>query len=146
MRTAIQDIHESGYIFRVSAPRESIVGLAEELLNEIRAEAMGNMQRAQDVVVAEVKNTLSREAAKPARPNEPPRQISGDLARSWKRGRRSWRKKKTELRGSIESKHPAAAPLEFGAFRSMGIRPHPYYRPSLAKVADEVGEIMVGLR
>lgn len=146
MRTTIDDIMVSGYSFRVTAPRESIEGLAEELLAEIRATAMQNMQRAQDVVVAEVRRTLGREAARPARPNQPPRQITGELDRSWKRGRRSWRKRKTELRGAVESKHPAAAALEFGAFKSMGIRPHPYYRPALARVADEVGEIMVGLR
>lgn len=145
MRTTIQDVQASGYIFRVTAP-DDVRGLAEELLDEVRATAMQNMQRAQDRVVAEVKRTLGRSADRPARPGEPPRQVSGDLAVSWKRGRRSWRQKKTVLRGAVESKHPAAGALEFGALRTMGIRPHPYYRPALAKIADEVGELMAGTR
>jgi hypothetical protein len=135
-RTTIQDVMESGYRFRVTEQRETVEGLADDLLDEARAGAEQRMSDGQDLLLRELRTTLGYPGGgEPSRTNEPPRYQSGDLHDSWKKSKPRWIKKGLILRGSLYSRHPAAGPLEFGALRALGIAPRPYYRPTLARIA-----------
>jgi hypothetical protein len=120
------------------------------------------MKRALEFVVAEVKKTLDRVAGRePSRPGDPPARVTGKLRDSWKVGRTRWERGRTIYTGYYESRHPAAGRLEFGddptgkgyvlhlsrrAKREVkgGIAARPYIRPTLARIADKVDEILLG--
>lgn len=129
--------------FRVVAHRDDISGLGEDVLDAIRDEAYENIQIGQALVVDQVRVTLDRQASEPAGPGEPPRKIGGGLQQSWKTGRFGWRNRvKTIMQGAVESNHPAAGALEYGSPRQ-GIDPHPYYRPTIARIASDLEGVLL---
>lgn len=127
---------------RVVGARSDIAGLGENLLDALRDEAWENIQIGQALVADEWRRTLGRVAAEPAQPGEPPRKVGGDLQASVKPGRKGWANRaKTIMRGAIESKHPAAGALEYGAPR-LGIQPHPHYRPTIARIRTDLEGVL----
>lgn len=134
-----------GIRFRVVAHRDDLKGLSEDLLDAVRDEAYENIQIGQSLVVDQARVTLGRVSPVAAAPGEPPRKIGGELQASVKPGRFGWRNRdKTIMQGAIESKHPAAGPLEFGSPRQ-GIEPHPWYRATIARIGTDLeGVLLMG--
>lgn len=164
--TTATGIKESGWSFIVGS-EDDFSTFTEDMLREMRAGAVQRMNRALDFYVAEIRKTLGRVSRRQTRnfawesgrsvaagAGEPPHRITGDLQRSWVRGTVRWSMLRTVLTGSVESRHPAAGLFEFitakGALkpnrrgRIIGIRPHPYIRPTLARIADRLEAILVG--
>jgi hypothetical protein len=114
-------------------------GLSEELLDGLRAAATEVMPRMQETVVAGVRETLGRVLTGPAGAGEPPRKVEGDLQRSVEAGVVAWTLDRLRLRGSIMVMHPSGGRLEFGG---LGIHPHPYYRPTIARLAPDLDRMV----
>lgn len=128
--------------FRVVANRDDVTGMDEDLLDALRDEAQENIIIGQGLVVDEVRKTLGRVSATPAAAGEAPRRLGGELQGSWKPGRKGWANKdQTVMRGAIESKHPGAAALEYGA-PEVGIQAHPYYRPTVARISRDLEGVL----
>ena len=155
-RTSLASIEESGWSFSVVRDEyRDIELLADEWLEVERNDAVENMKRAQRLARDEWKKTLGRHAAQPSRANQPPRKVSGALQKGVKLGRRRWKTRDGRnsskrrgllLEGRVQNTHPAAGPLEFGAIRRLGFGPRPHWRPTLRRIADELGEILAGVR
>ncbi|MFW6012479.1 MAG: hypothetical protein ACOC92_02085 [bacterium] len=122
---------------------EGLGGMADGLLEELKQDTQSRMPAAQELGLQEIRRTLARARARPARPGEPPRRISGDLMRSWRAGR--VRASNRSVRGELESDHDAAGALEWGAPR-LGIEAHPYVRPTFARIQPQVERILMGGR
>jgi hypothetical protein len=156
VRTSLASIEESGWSFTVVREEyRDIELLADEWLDAERDSAVENMKLAQRLARDEWKKTLGRQAAQPSRANQPPRKISGALQRGVKLGRRRWKTRDGRntskrrgllLEGRVQNTHPAAGPLEFGAIRRLGFGPRPHWRPTLRRIADELGDILAGVR
>lgn len=133
----------AGIRFRVVMPRDDITGLSENLLDAVRDEAQENIRIGQGLVVDEVRKTLGRISAQPAAPGESPRKLVGELQESWVPGPARWRNKdQTIMQGAVQSKHPAAGALEYGA-QDHGIHPHPYYRPTIARISRDLEGVLI---
>ena len=143
-RTTIASIEESGWSYRVVRDFDDVERLGDEWLVAERKAANEKMKLAQRLVRDEVRKTLGRMLSRPSRANEPPRAITQALMKSWKLGSRRWNRDKSMLVGKVQSAHPAAGPLEFGAVRSLGFGPRPYYRITLARIADRLGDLLEG--
>lgn len=132
-----------GVRFRVVAKRDDISGLSENMLDALRDEAWENIQIGQALVADAWRSTLGRVSPQPAGPGEPPRRVGGELQASVKTGRKGWANKaQTIMRGAVESNHPGAGALEFGAPRS-GIQAHPHYRPTIARIARDLEGVLL---
>lgn len=170
--TTKQGISVSGASLVIAAePNDALERLDVDWMEEERAAAPARMLAALRVYVAEVRKTLDRVATRQTRfswvtqgsaaPGDPPGRITGELRDSWKVGRRSWTRDRTVYTGRIESTHPAAGRLEWGddptnkgfvlhlsrRFKrevKEGIKPHPYIRPTLARIADRLERILTG--
>lgn len=151
-RTTVAQIRESGWSFRVVSEHDDFASFTEEMLEDMRAGAVERMERAKAFVVSEVKRTLDRIYPmptigalkfRPAPPGAPPGKIEGELQESWKTGSTTWKKNKTILTGRVRSRHPAAGALEWGSPKQ-GIPAHPYYRPTLIRIEEELGAILEG--
>jgi hypothetical protein len=143
-RTTIASIEESGWSFRVVRDFEDVERLSDHWLEAERKSAVEKMKLAQRLIRGEVRKTLGRMLARPSRANEPPRAITKSLLKSWRLGSRRWNRDKSMLTGKVESPHPAAGALEFGAVKSLGFGPRPYYRITLARIADQLGDLLEG--
>lgn len=159
--TSANGIKVSGWSFMVGAEYDDLANFTENELADMRKGAMERMARTQNLLVAAVRKTLGRVLmhqtqrfswmsgrSRHARPGEPPGKITGDLQRSWVRGTRRWSFNMTVLTGWVQSSHPAAGLFEFigaaGTAR-LGIHPHPYYRPTLAREQDNLHNTLLGL-
>lgn len=163
--TSQNGINVSGWAFIVGAEEDDIARFEKEEWEAMRRDAVGRMQRALDFYVTEVRRTLGRvllvQAARfswltgrmrSSAPGEPPAKITGELMRSWVRGMIRWSRDRTILTGRIQSEHPAAGRLEFGddphgtkGLGEGGVQPHPYIRPTLARIADRLHDLVLGL-
>jgi hypothetical protein len=149
--TSAADAGKSGWRFSVVRQGGDVNALAKDLQREFRAGADKRMQAAQKLIRDEVKKTLGSVLGRPSRAGEPPAKVSGDLQRSVKIGKRYWNKEGTILRGEIRITHPAAARHEFGSRggkdkrgRPLNTPARPYYRPTLARIADQITRVLLG--
>lgn len=168
-------MHKSGWALVVGAENPNDVAeFIDSELETIRREAPAKMHRAVNHMVIAIKKTLARqyplvsgfirrtswgttksgrERRQPSPPGSPPGRITGDLMRSWTKGRLSWSMGRMVLTGRYESKHPAAGRLERGDLgrdawlepgQKGGIRPRPYVRPTLLREAERLSQLLDG--
>lgn len=160
-------LRESGWSLTMLRDPTEMEGFTEEILDVWRMEAERDMPRAQNHIVAAIKRKLSRvypvivqalsiftsasgterrrktTKHQPAPSGAAPGKITGELADSWRTKKPTWSKNKTVYTGRYFSKHPAAGALEFGSPKQ-GIPSHPYQRPTVAREADKLDEILGG--
>lgn len=149
MLTSANAIKVSGWSLMVGWENDFSTFVEDEL-NEMRKGAAGRMHLTIGHYLSEIKKTLSRVSpnGKHAAPGDPPFKITGDLIRTWKRGRTTWSMNRTVLTGRVESRHPAAGLFEFIGVRGTartGIRPHPYVRITLARAGERMHDLLLGL-
>lgn len=119
------------------------IDLADELEEEFHAEAMEAVGEAADIVLADVKQRLSRRRGPEASPpGEPPALQEGDLLRSYRRVTPKVRGRVAT--SGIYSRHPGANRVEFGAVDRRGIRTlaRPHVRPAFAAMEPAVTELL----
>lgn len=111
---------------------EAHLDLTDEILDESLPLVMEKADEAAAMLLAEVQRNLQRRKGPDAAPaGEPPAEHTGELAASYKvikaRSLGDGR-----VRSGIQSRHPGAARVEFGATDVRGIttKPHPYVRPA----------------
>lgn len=123
---------------RVEVYGDSLIDVADELLDEMVEPAKAAVKDARDLVFDEARRLLSLRSSGPSIEGAPPVQRSGELLRSL-------RKTSISVHGRVvsagfQTKHPGAMRLEWGFVDERGIRtlPHPWLRPAFSNTYDAV--------
>lgn len=120
--------------------------LADELEESFQANAKAGLTQCGEVLLGNVRGQLRRrKGPEPAPEGQPPAEQGGKLSQSFRR-------LPTRVRGrsassGVESNHPGAARLEWGATDKRGIRtfPHPYLAPAAEASEPEITRILTEL-
>jgi hypothetical protein len=136
--------------FKVTIKKEGTLdGTAAEIFAEMRPRGEAAVRTATDMVLTRIDQKLSVRSDRPARPGEPPREVSGELRQSVKRIPQRTRVGLSAISVSsgIQSRHAGVNRLEFGATDSRGIRtfPHPFVRPTFEQLKRKLDALFAAI-
>jgi hypothetical protein len=142
------------YLF-VRPVRSGTAGDVQELdvdaMDELLPRMRDAVTKGTDVLHAKVVELLSRPGTRQtsSAPGQPPEMDFGVFVRSFRKRYPGTRAKKV-VRGTVESRHPAAIAHEVGTRRIVNgkivrVAAHPYMRPAIRAVTPEIDRIFEAL-
>ena len=128
-----------GAIVAMSIHGDDLVGMGDEMLDEMVPRAVNAVTAVRDRIHADIRHSISFILRRPAAPGDPPRTVTGALFRSARKGKVTVSSDKRLIQGTIRvggKSAPGANRLEFGKLDKRGVKtfPHPFVRPAFARV------------